>query len=120
VTKEGYKHFPITSNHPEALPAAQAAWAAQQQGKFWEYHDALFTNQKQLGEALYLDIAKNLNLNLQKFNSDRKLAITAIKEDIQLAEKLGIMGTPFLVINTENYTGAIQASEIEKILAQAN
>ncbi|MBD2451362.1 thioredoxin domain-containing protein [Nostoc sp. FACHB-152] len=112
-----YKHFPITSSHPEAIPAAQAAWAAQQQGKFWEYHDALFTNQKQLGEALYLDIAKKLNLDLQKFNSDRKLAITAIGQDIQLAEKLGIMGTPFLVIKSENYTGAIQASEIENRLA---
>jgi protein-disulfide isomerase len=115
-----YKNLPLTSTHPEALPAAQAAWAAQQQGKFWEYHDALFTNQKQLGEALYLDIAKKLNLDLEKFESDRKLANPAIIQDIQLADKLGIIGTPFLVINSENYTGAVQASEIEKKLANAS
>ena len=99
---------------------AQAAWAAKQQGKFWEYQDALFTNQKELGETLYLDIAKKLDLNLQKFESDRKLGKTEIEKDIQLAEKLGITGTPFLVINTPNYTGAVQASEIEGRLGNAS
>ncbi|MBE9004211.1 thioredoxin domain-containing protein [Fortiea sp. LEGE XX443] len=115
-----YKNLPLTLSHTEALPAAQAAWAAKQQGKFWEYHDALFTNQKQLGETLYLDLAKKLNLDLPKFESDRKLAKTAIEKDVQLADKLGITGTPFLVINTENYTGAVQASEIEGRLANAS
>ena len=46
-----YKHYPLTRIHQEALAAARAAWAAGQQGKFWPYHDALFANQKQLGEA---------------------------------------------------------------------
>ncbi|MBE9206011.1 DsbA family protein [Nostoc sp. LEGE 06077] len=115
-----YKNFPLTGVHAEALPAAQAAWAAQQQGKFWEYHDALFENQKQLGETLYVDVAKKLNLNLVKFESDRKLAKKAIEKDLKLAEELGIAGTPFLVINTDNYTGAVQASEIEGRLAKAS
>ncbi|BBD59572.1 DSBA oxidoreductase [Nostoc sp. HK-01] len=115
-----YKNFPLTGVHAEALPAAQAAWAAKQQGKFWEYHDALFENQKQLGETLYVDIAKKLNLNLAKFESDRKLAKTAVEKDLQLANDLGISGTPFLVINTGDYTGAVQASEIEGRLAKAS
>jgi protein-disulfide isomerase len=66
-----YKHFPLTSIHPQALPAAKAAWAAQQQGKFWEYYSALFEGQKQLGEPLYASIAQKLNLKLDKFNTDR-------------------------------------------------
>ncbi|MBU7584554.1 MAG: DsbA family protein [Nostoc sp. TH1S01] len=115
-----YKNFPLTGVHPEAFPAAQAAWAAKQQGKFWEYHDALFENQKQLGNTLYVDIAKKLNLDLAKFESDRKLAKTAIDKDLKLATELGISGTPFLVINTDKYTGAVQAADIEARLGSAS
>ncbi|MDF5710618.1 MAG: thioredoxin domain-containing protein [Nostoc sp. S4] len=112
-----YKNLPLTSIHPQALPAATAAWAAYQQGKFWEYHDALFTNQKQLGEVLYLDIAKNINLDLVKFKRDRTLATPAIKTDIELAEKLAISGTPFFVINSPTVSGVVQLLDIENILA---
>ncbi|MFS0513550.1 DsbA family protein [Nostoc sp. UIC 10607] len=114
-----YKNFPLTSIHAEALPAATAAWAAHQQGKFWEYHDALFTNQKQLGEALYLDIAKNLNLDLGKFKGNLTLTTSAITKDIQLAEKLAVSGTPFFVINSPTFSGVVQLADIESILTGA-
>lgn len=113
-----YKNLPLP-NHPEALAAAKAAWAANQQGKFWEYHDALFTNQQQLGENLYLDIAQKLNLDINKFNSDRRLAEPAIEKDMQLAQKLGIPGTPFFVMNGKNYSGAVQVTDIESKLTGA-
>jgi protein-disulfide isomerase len=112
-----YKHFPLVNSHRQAMPAAQAAWAAQQQGKFWEYEDALFTNQKKLGEDLYLDIAKKLNLDLEKFKSDRLIADPAIQKDIALAMKLGIAGTPFFVINSENFAGEVELPDIEKLIS---
>lgn len=111
-----YKNLPLTSIHPQALPAATAAWAAHQQGKFWEYHDALFANQKQLSETLYLDIAKNLNLDLGKFKRDRTFATPAIEKDIQLAEKLAVAGTPFFVISSPAISRVVQLQDIEKIL----
>ncbi|MBE8992716.1 DsbA family protein [Nostoc sp. LEGE 12450] len=114
-----YKNLPLISIHAEALPSATAAWAAYQQGKFWEYHDALFTNQKQLGEALYLDIAKKLNLDLSKFKRDLTLATPAITKDIQLAEKLGVSGTPFFIINSPTFSGVPQLADIENILTAA-
>ncbi|MEH1969847.1 DsbA family protein [Nostoc sp.] len=114
-----YKNFPLTSIHAEALPAATAAWAAYQQGKFWEYHDALFTNQKQLGKALYLDIAKKLNLDLRKFQRNLTLATPAITKDIQLGEKLAVPGTPFFVVNSPSFSGVVQLADIESILADA-
>lgn len=115
-----YKHLPLASIHPQAMPAAKAAWAAQQQGKFWEYYDALFTQQKDLGENLYVAIAENLNLDLAKFNRDRqsKEAETAINQDLQLARQLGINGTPFFFLNQEAFSGALELPEIEQILAK--
>ncbi|NEN95712.1 MAG: thioredoxin domain-containing protein [Moorea sp. SIO3I7] len=61
-----YKHFPLSSVHHQAMAAAKAAWAAGQQGKFWQYRNALFSHQDQLGEAFYVDVAKNLNFNLTR------------------------------------------------------
>lgn len=115
-----YKHLPLVSIHSEAMPAAKAAWAASQQGQFWEYHDALFSQQNKLGEALYLDIAQTLNLDLEKFNRDKNIADTAIKKDIQLAERVGVSGTPFFVMNGETFSGAVQLSDMEKIWARVS
>ncbi|KOR38115.1 MULTISPECIES: DsbA family protein [Planktothricoides] len=115
-----YKHLPLASIHPQAMPAAKAAWSAQQQGKFWEYYDALFEQQKDLGENLYVAIAENLNLDLDKFNRDRqsKEAEAAINQDVQLARQLGINGTPFFFLNEEAFSGALELPEIEQILAK--
>jgi protein-disulfide isomerase len=113
-----YKHFPLTQIHPEALPAAGAAWAANKQGKFWEYHDALFANQAKLGEIFYLETANSLKLDLKKFNADRKIADNAIVQDFQLGRKIGIDGTPTLIMNGEVLTGAASLADLEKALAK--
>jgi protein-disulfide isomerase len=112
-----YKNFPLFQIHEQALPAAKAAYAAQQQGKFWQYHDALFAKQEKLGEDLYLEIAKNLDLDLAKFKRDRNLADSAIQKDLQLARKLGLSGTPSFIINSPQVAGPVKLSEIENILA---
>jgi protein-disulfide isomerase len=110
-----YKHYPIAQIHSEAMSAATASWAAHQQDKFWQYHDLLFTHQDQLGESLYLQVAKDLGLDLSKFERDRKSqeAIDAIHKDMELAERLGISGTPFFVMNEETFSGAVQRSFLE-------
>jgi protein-disulfide isomerase len=116
-----YKHLPLTSIHPQALPAAKAAWAAGQQGKFWEFHDALFSQQKQLSDGFYQDTAKKLGLDLAKFDRDRasQAAEAAIQQDVQVAEKLGINGTPFFVMNGVTLSGAVELSELEAALSKA-
>jgi protein-disulfide isomerase len=111
-----YKHFPLTQIHPEALPAAGAAWAANKQGKFWEYHDALFANQTKLGEILYLETANSLKLDIKKFNADRKIADAAIVQDFQLGRKIGVDGTPTFIMNGEVITGAATLADLEKAL----
>jgi protein-disulfide isomerase len=116
-----YKHLPLTSIHEQALPAAKASWAAQQQGKFWQYHDALFERQQQLDEAVYPEIAKTLGLDIAKFNRDRasQAAQTAIEKDLQLADQLGISGTPFFAMNGQAFSGAVDLATLEKNLTQA-
>jgi protein-disulfide isomerase len=114
-----YKHFPLTRIHAEALPAAKAAWAAGQQGKFWEFHDALFQQQKSLGEGLYRQIATTLGLDMARFERDRTspAAAAAIAQDVQMAEKLGVSGTPFFVLNGQVTAGGVKVTDLEALLA---
>lgn len=113
-----YKHFPLTEIHPEAISAAKAAWAANQQGKFWQYHDQLFAQQDNLGDKLYINIANKLNLDIEKFNQDRDgdAAELAIKQDVEIAEKLGVQGTPFFVMDGRVFEGAVPLSVLESAL----
>ena len=65
-----YKHFPLTSNHPQALPAALAAVAAQKQGKFWEMHEILFANQQALSNEQIEQYARKIGLDMARFKKD--------------------------------------------------
>ena len=114
-----YKHFPLTAIHPEAMAAAKAAWAASQQGKFWQYQDALFAQQDKLGEKLYVNVAKRLRLDLLQFNQQRnsEAVNAAIAQDQKLGEKLGLRGTPFFFMNGETFSGAVPLSKMESVLS---
>ena len=113
-----YKHFPLTNIHEQAQAAAQASWAAQQQDKFWEYHDALFAQQKDLGETLYIEIAEQLNLKMKRFNRDRNSpeAIAAIQADVALGKQIGIGGTPFFVLDGQVLDLPLNPAVMEKLL----
>ncbi|MGQ9864920.1 MAG: DsbA family protein [Pseudanabaenaceae cyanobacterium] len=115
-----FKHFPLSQIHPEALPAAKAARAAQNQGKFWEYHDRLFARQKELGESLYLSLAEELGLDRTQFERDRQSEETAavINRDLELGRALGLEGTPFFLMNGRPLAGAVSLVEMEQLLTQ--
>lgn len=95
-----YKHFPLKM-HKKAKFAAFAAIAAQKQGKFWAYHDKLFQNSKSLNPATYKKIARELNLDLKKFDKDYKSLETRRKlaEDMKDGQEAGVRGTPTLFLN---------------------
>ncbi len=115
-----YKHLPLGDMHAQATPAALAAWAAQQQGKFWEFHDAMFDTQERLSEAFYTETARKLGLDLARFDQDRHgaAAQAAITRDMELAKKLGIAATPQFLMNGRPITGAAPLAEFEQVLAQ--
>jgi len=113
-----YKFYPLVRIHPEALGAARAAWAAQQQGRFWPFHDALFAAQDRLGEPLYLDTARRLGLDLNRFNSDRQspASLEAIERDRELGDRLGLEGTPFFAVNGEAFSAAVDEAFLQKLV----
>jgi protein-disulfide isomerase len=115
-----YKHFPLVQIHPQAQPAAQAAWAAGQQNKFWEYYDGLFAQQDKLDESFYPTLAQSLSLDLDKFNRDRnsEAAKTAVQKDVELGQTLGIRGTPTYIFNGLLFSGVPEIADLESYLTQ--
>jgi len=96
------KNFPL-SFHPQAKPASKAAFAAGEQGKYWEMADVLLENGKVLSEEKFEELAKNLGLNVKKFLKDYKEKDAQwedyIQKDMALAQKVSVQGTPTFYIN---------------------
>ncbi len=94
--------------HPNAMPAAEAAMAAGEQGKFWEMHDRLFQKQTELSPQLYEQIAGELGLDLGKFKSaieSHKFA-AQIQADMAAGTAVGANGTPTMFVNGKRIVGA--------------
>lgn len=102
-----FKHLPL-SIHPKAPDAHAASEAAHRQGKFWEMHDKIFADQKQMSPEKYLEYATELELDLDQFQRD--VASAEVKDrvnaDKKEAAKLGSSGTPGFFINGLNLRGA--------------
>lgn len=112
-----FKHMPL-GFHKMAKPCALATIAAGKQGKFWEMHTAFFDNQGSLSEEFIVDTAKKLGLNIDKFNTDRASAEATkqLEEDIALAGKNGISGTPGFFVNGVAVKGAYPFDHFKKII----
>ncbi|MCA9408704.1 MAG: thioredoxin domain-containing protein [Candidatus Omnitrophica bacterium] len=116
------KNFPL-SFHPNARPAAKAALAAGEQGKYFEMADELLKNGRALGEAKYKELAQNLGLDVDKFMKDYSEKTPKwediIQKDMNLGQKVEVRGTPTFYINGQKTVArdvAAYKAEIEKIL----
>lgn len=94
--------------HSNAMPASKAAIAAMNQGKFWEMHEALFANQKNLTEYFFKEKASELGLDVAKFEADMNAPETEnfINKGIADGKSFGISGTPSFLINGVFIVGA--------------
>ena len=102
-----YRNLPLTSIHPDALGAAEAAMCAGEQDVYWKYHDKLFSSES-LGNSVYLQYAQELGLNMPTFEAclnDHKYQKT-IESDSDFAINLGIRSTPTFFINGLAVVGA--------------
>ena len=102
-----FRHLPLPF-HENAMPAAEAAEAAREQGKFWEMHDKLFANQTALDRANLDKYAQEIGLDMGKYKAamDSHKFKDRIKQDSDDAEKFGARGTPNFFINGRNLRGA--------------
>ncbi len=103
-----YRHFPLMNIHQHAVPAARAAEAAAQQGKFWEMHDKLFENQKVWSKATnpnayFSQYAEELGLDVETFKRQMGSAMiqSAIDNSFADARERGFTGTPTFMLNDE-------------------
>jgi protein-disulfide isomerase len=108
-----FKQLPL-GMQPQSKPAAQAALAAHQQGKFWEMHGLIFDKQKEMRsqgdnfKEWSAGLAKQIGLNVDKFKKDydSPAVVKQVEKDAQLASKIGARGTPNFWINGVNLRGA--------------
>ena len=100
-----FKEIPILSETSHT--AARYALAADKQGKYWEYHQALMAGSGQLNEARLESVANDIGLDIAKLKKDADSAEvrTAIEKNLQLAREIGITGTPGFVIGDEALRG---------------
>ncbi len=113
------RQFPL-SFHQNARPAALAALAAGEQGKYWEMHEKLFGNQNALDAASIEKYATELGLNLEKFKSDmqnQKLA-DIISRDQAAGSQVGVTGTPAFFINGRKISGAQPIQNFKTVIDQ--
>jgi len=112
-----YKHLPLRI-HPEAPGAAAAAEAAGLQGKFWEMHDKIFAGQRELSDAKYVEWARELGLDLERFEKDRKSeAVRArLAKDEEEANRFGVSGTPAFFINGRFLSGAQPIDAFKRVI----
>lgn len=103
-----FKHFPLTF-HKQAMSAAIASVCAHKQGKFWEFHDKLFANQKDLAEDKYEGWAQESGVaDMAKFKAclTSEEAKAVVQKDMDEATKAGLRGTLSIYINGRKFEAA--------------
>ena len=121
-----YRQYPIPSLHPFALKAAEASLCANEQGKFWELHDAMFQDQKKLAVSDLKQTARRLGVDGKKFDNclDTGRYTEQVQNDMKEGARVGVNGTPAMFINGRYVEGgtvpfSVLEALIKKELAQA-
>ncbi|MGB1277403.1 MAG: DsbA family protein, partial [Nannocystaceae bacterium] len=112
-----FKQYPLP-NHSKAVPAGKAAYAAHKQGKFWEFHDELFTNKANVSK---IDaFAKEQGLDVAQFQKDMASKEVAdwIDNDHVTGGKVGASGTPYFLVNGRPFSGARPITHWEAIVEE--
>lgn len=118
-----YRDFPILSLHPNALISAEAANCANEQGKYWEYHDLLLSNQDRYTRSDLGAFAEQLDLDINLFDEcvDSGRYQEEVNADFREGSQYGVTGTPTFFINGRPLVGAqpyeVFASVIDAELA---
>jgi protein-disulfide isomerase len=113
-----YRQFPLTSIHPFAQKAAEASLCANDQKRFWEFHDSMFGDQTRLAVDDLKKRAVDLKLNTAEFNTclDSGAKVNAVRKDIEEGSKAGAASTPTMFINGRLLSGNQPYADIREII----
>jgi protein-disulfide isomerase len=120
-----FRHFPVTVSHPHAALAAEAAECAGAQGRFWQMHDMIYSNQPDLEYEDLRWCADALGLDLLRFDDELKAHLYRgeVRRDFQRGVRDGVNGTPTIFLNGRRYDGPRERSamirEIAALMPQA-
>jgi protein-disulfide isomerase len=111
-----FRNFPITTSHPHAEQAAEAAEAAAAQGRFWEMHDHLYEHQRHLENEDLRGYAAELGLDVARFSDELAQHAHAgrVREDFMSGVRSGVNGTPTFYVNGVRHDDSY---ELETLLA---
>ena len=112
-----YRNLPLTSIHPNAMPAAIASMCAKDQNAYWEYHDKLFSSE-QLDQDTYIRYAADLGLDTEKFTACLSSGShdAEIQDDMNFAIDLGVQSTPTFFVNGLAIVGAQPLENFKQII----
>lgn len=112
-----YRHYPL-QQHAHARPAAEASLCANEQGKFWPYHDRLFADPSKLSEADLKGTASEIGLDVARFDAclDSRRFQAAVDADIQAGSAAGVTGTPAFFINGRPLVGAPPFEDFKRVI----
>jgi protein-disulfide isomerase len=115
-----YRNFPLEEIHPYAEHAAEAAEAADAQGRFWEMHDTLFENQNALEDEDLAEYAEELGLDAKRLMDEirRGAHSVRIQKDLRSGEENGVNGTPAFFVNGAPFDGEPSAEELIAALTE--
>lgn len=116
-----FRHFPLTNIHQRSMKASEAAVAAAQDGKFWEMHNLLFQNRRQLGTISLKLYSKEAGVNNKSFLNQMVDGTFGwqVRGDLMEGINKGIKKIPAFFINGELYTGKQSFEEMKKAIASA-
>jgi protein-disulfide isomerase len=113
-----FRHFPLSQIHPLAMKAAQASLCAEDQGMFWEMHDAMFADQRALQVDQLKETARDLGMDGGAFDEclDSDRYADEVASDLQAGQAIGVRGTPMIFINGRGLSGAKPFEELAEII----
>ncbi len=113
-----FRHFPMTNIHQRSLKAGEAAVATAQDGKFWEMHNILFANRRNLGTTSLKLHSREAGVNNKRFLDELVNATYGwqVQGDIREGINRGVKDVPTFFINGERYTGKHNFDEMSKAL----
>ncbi len=113
-----YRHYPLDRIHPRARPAAEAAVCVQEQGRYWDFHERLFANQRALEDADLEQYASDLGIDMAAYAAclEKPETKARVQADTEAAERAGVSGTPAFFVNGIMLSGARSEDDFAAII----